>query len=167
MIEQYSQNVRYKERLLVFRQENGRMRNISAEAGPVFEKRFAARGMAIGDFNNDGRLDVIVACNGGAPVLLKNNAGSGNHWLGLKLEGRTANRDGIGALITWSAGGVVRKRLKTSGGSYLSSHDPREVLGLGSATKADFVEVRWPAPSKRVQRLTGLAVDKYIHVVEG
>ena len=137
MIENYSQQVHYKEPLLLFHNEEGQMRNVSATAGPVFTKSFPARGLAVGDFNNDGRLDVLIGNNGGAPVLLKNSAGQGNHWLGVKLEGKTCNRDAIGAKITWSAGGVVRSRLKTSGGSYLSSHDPREVLGAGPAAKID------------------------------
>jgi hypothetical protein len=166
MIETYSPQIKYKEPLLLFHQENGRLRNVSAEAGPAFSRMFAARGLAIGDFNNDGRLDVLIGNNGGAPVLLRNNSGRGNHWIGLKLSGRTCNRDAIGARITWSAGGVKRSRLKTSGGSYLSSHDPREVMGLGAALRADWVEIRWPAPSRRVERLTDLPVDKYTSVRE-
>jgi hypothetical protein len=166
MIDNYSQQVRYKEPLLLFHQENGVMRNVSAEAGPVFSKMFSARGLAIGDYNNDGRIDVLVGNNGGAPVLLRNNAGAANHWLGLKLVGVTCNRDAIGAKITWAAGGIKHSRLKNSGGSYLSSHDPREVLGLGSATHADFVEIHWPAPSGQVERFTNLLVDHYITITE-
>ena len=105
--------------------------------------------------------------NGGAPVLLKNNAAAGNHWLGLKLEGVTCNRDAIGARIVWTAGGKMRSRLKNNGGSYLSSHDPREVLGIGTATKIDELEIHWPAPSKHVEKLTKLAANRYIHIVEG
>ncbi len=167
LIEQYSSHVRYKEPLLLFHQENGILRHISAEAGPVFAKSFPARGLAVGDFNNDGRVDVLIANNGDPPVLLKNNAGAGNHWVGLKLQGTRANRDAIGARITWSAGGVKRSRLKNSGGSYLSSHDPREVLGLGAASKLDWVEIRWPGPSNRIERYTDIPVDRYVAVVEG
>ena len=76
---------------------------------------------------------MIIGINGGPPVLLKNNAAKGNNWLGLKLEGVTCNRDAIGARIVWKAGDKVRARLKNNGGSYLSSHDLREVLGIGSA----------------------------------
>ena len=120
----------------------------------------------MGDFNNDGRPDVLVAMNGGAPLLLENRCDSGNHWLGLKLEGVISNRDGIGARIRWSAGGVVRSRLKNSGGSYLSSHDPREILGIGRAEKLDWVEVMWPQPSGKVQRITNPPIDRYITVRE-
>jgi hypothetical protein len=78
-----------------------------------------------------------------------------------------ANRDGIGAKITWSAGGVTRSRLKTAGGSYLSSHDPREVLGLGPAEKLDWIEVQWPQPANRKDRFAGFAVDRYVTLTEG
>jgi hypothetical protein len=167
MIEKYSQQVKYKEPLLLFRQQNGLLQNVSAEAGPAFTKSYAARGLTVGDYDNDGFPDVLVASNGGAPVLLKNRCNSGNHWLGLKLQGVNCNRDAIGARVTWSAGGIKKTRLKNSGGSYLSSHDPREVLGVGSATKIDWVEIRWPQPSGKVEKLTGLPMDRYITVVEG
>jgi hypothetical protein len=167
MIENYSQQVKYKEPLLLFHNEGGTLRNVSAEAGPAFTKSFAARGLAIGDFNNDGRLDVLIANNGGPPVLLQNNAGGENHWLGLRLRGTKSNRDAIGAKITWSVAGVRKSKLKNAGGSYLSSHDPRDVIGLGPAAKIDYVEVRWPAPSNRVERFTDLPIDRYSTIMEG
>ena len=168
MIDNYSMQVRYKEPLLLFHQgPDGKLHNVSEQAGPAFQRLFPARGLAIGDYDNDGSLDVLVCNNGGAPILLKNNAAKGNHWLGLKLEGTVANKDAIGAKIIWSAGGKKRSRQKTNGGSYLSSHDPREVLGLGRATRVDELEVHWPAPSKRVDKFTGVAGDRYIRIVEG
>jgi enediyne biosynthesis protein E4 len=167
MIEMYSQQVKYKEPLLLFRQEKGLLHNISADAGPAFSKPLAARGLTVGDYDNDGFPDVLVATNGGAPMLLRNQCNSGNHWLGVKLEGATCNRDAIGARITWSAGGVKRTKLKNNGGSYLSSHDPRELLGLGANKKIDWLEIKWPAPSGKVQRLTDLQVDRYVTIVEG
>jgi hypothetical protein len=166
-VDQYAGQVRYKEPLLLFQGDGVRLRNISKEAGPVFGKSFSARGLAVGDFNNDGRVDVLVGNNGDAPLLLRNNAGAGNHWVGLRLQGAKCNRDAVGATISWSVGGVKRVRLKTAGGSYLSSHDPRVVLGLGAATKVDWVEIKWPAPSGRVERLTDVPVDRYSVVEEG
>ena len=167
MIEKYSQQVKYKEPMLLFHQENGTLRNVSVQAGPAFARTFPARGLAIGDYNNDGRPDVLIGNNGGAPLLLRNNAGRENHWIGLKLVGRTCNRDAIGARLVWSIGGVKRSRLKNSGGSYLSSHDPREVIGLGAATKLDWLEICWPAPSNRVDRLVDLPLGRYTTVTEG
>ena len=167
MIEAETPRVKYREPLLLFHQQQGKLRNVSSSAGPVFSKNFAARGLAIGDYNNDGRMDALVGVNGAAPVLLRNNCSSPNHWLGLTLEGVDCNRDAVGARITWSAGGVRRSRLKNGGGSYLSSHDPRIVLGLGPAAKLDWLEIRWPLPSRRVERLTGLLSDRYVRIVEG
>ena len=71
------------------------------------------------------------------------------------------------AYLPWSAGGTTRSRLKTGGGSYLSAHDPRLVLGIGAATQVDWLEVRWPAPSGRVERFTKLPTDRYLNLVEG
>jgi len=167
MIDNYSQQVKYREPLLLFHNENGQLRHISPEAGPVFSKSFPARGLAIGDYNNDGRIDVMIGNNGGPPVLLRNNAGDGNHWLGVKLQGAKCNRDAVGAKLTWTAGGVKRSRSKNSGGSYLSAHDPREVLGIGTAAKIDSLDVQWPQPSGKTEKFTDLPVDKYITIVEG
>jgi hypothetical protein len=167
MIESYSQQVKYKEPLLLFHNDGAKLSNVSGQGGPAFQKMFPARGLATGDFDNNGRIDVLIGNNGGAPVLLRNNAGEGNHWLGLRLQGTACNRDAIGATITWSAGGTTHSRLKSHGGSYLSSHDMREVLGLGAATKVDWVEIKWPQPSGRVERLTDLPIDRYVTIAEG
>lgn len=168
MIDQYSTQVTYKEPLLLFHQgPDGRLQNVSDQAGPVFRKRFPARGLAVGDYDNDGAVDVLFCNNGGAPVLLKNNAAKGNNWLGLKLEGVTCNRDAIGARIHWTADGKKRSRLKNNGGSYLSSHDPREVLGIDQAAKIELLEIEWPKPSQRVDRIKNPPMNRYIRVVEG
>jgi enediyne biosynthesis protein E4 len=168
MIDNYSMQVKYKEPLLLYHQdEDHRLHDVSESAGPAFQKYFAARGLAVGDYDNDGALDVLIGINGAAPVLLKNNAAKGNNWLGLKLEGVTCNRDAIGARMVWKAGGKQRERLKANGGSYLSSHDPREILGIGVAAKIDELEIHWSAPSKRIEKFTDVAPNRYIHVVEG
>jgi hypothetical protein len=168
MIDAYSMQVHYREPLLLFHQDtNHKLQNVSEPGGPAFQKFFSARGLAVGDYDNDGALDVLIGNNGGAPVLLKNRAARGNNWLGLRLEGTQANRDGIGARIRWKAGGKSWQRLKNNGGSYLSSHDPREVLGIGEAAKIDEIEIRWPGPSRQIDRLTSLPINRYVHVVEG
>ena len=159
--------VKYKEPLLLFRHDGRRFRNVSQQSGPIFARPLAARGLAVGDFNNDGRVDALIGCNGEAPVLLRNSAGRENHWIGVKLQGVTCNRDAVGARLTWSAGGVRRSRLKNAGGSYLSSHDPREVLGLGRTTRLDWLEVTWPLPSGRTERIADVPIDRYVTVTEG
>ena len=168
MIAEYSLQVKWKEPLLLFhQQEDGKLENVSSRGGSAFERDFNARGLAVGDFDNDGALDILICVNGGAPLLLKNNAAKGRNWLGVKLEGVACNRDATGARIVWKAGGKTYHRLKNNGGSYLSSHDPREVLGIGDATKIDELEITWPAPSKQVSRFSNLEVNRYIRIVEG
>jgi enediyne biosynthesis protein E4 len=172
LVEQLSHQVTYREPLLLFHSENRHnenqvFKNVSAQSGPVFAKSFAARGLAIGDFDNDGAVDVLISNNDGAPVLLRNHAASQNHWLGLHLVGRKSNPDAIGARVTYQAADLKRERMKVGGGSFLSSHDPRIVLGLGSRTKIDWLEVKWPQPGGPVERFTKLPVDRYITVVEG
>ena len=83
------------------------------------------------------------------------------------VGGHMVQQDAIGARITWSVSGKKFARLKTGGGSYLAAHDPREVLGLGAATKVDYVEIQWPQPSGRVEKLTGVPIDLYVTVAEG
>ena len=167
LVEDFSSQVKYREPLLLFHNTGGRFQNVSAESGPVFGKSFAARGMAVGDFNNDGAIDVLVAVNDGAPVLLRNNVGASNHWLGVKLVGTKSNRDAIGAKVSYQSGDMKRTRIRIGGGSFLSSHDPRLILGLGSRTKVDSLEVLWPQPGGGVDRFSNLPVDRYITIVEG
>ena len=167
LIEKIYDNVTYRERLMLFHNSTTGMKNVSLESGPVFSKLMSARGLALGDFNNDGAVDVLISCNDEPPVLLQNQAGRQNHWIGLKLIGKKANIDAVGAVITYQAGDLKRSRMKVGGGSYLSSHDPRMVLGIGQRTKLDWIEIKWPRPSGVVQRFTDLPVDRYITIIEG
>ncbi len=167
LVDEISSKVTYREPLLLFHREGKMFRDVSAQSGPVFAKNLAARGLAIGDFNNDGAVDVLISVNDGAPLLLKNTATSGNHWLGLSLAGRKSNPDAIGARVVYQAGDLKRSRTKVGGGSFLSSHDPRMVLGIGQRTKIDWLEVHWPQPGGTVERFTDLPVDRYISIVEG
>jgi hypothetical protein len=121
--------------------------------------------MSAGDYDNDGDLDLLISNNGEPPLLLRNEGGSRNNWLGLQLSATKSNPGAVGAVITWQAGGARRSRLKTSGGSYLASHDPREILGAGPGGKIDSVEIRWP--SGRVDKLTSPPMNTYVRVVEG
>ena len=167
LVSEFSQQVTFQEPLLLFHKEGEVYRNVSAESGPVFSKMFSSRGLAVGDFLNDGGVDVLISVNDAAPVLLRNNVGARNHWLGITLEGRRGNRDAVGARITYQAGDLRRHRMKVGGGSFLSSHDPRVVLGIGNRPKLDWVEVKWPGPSGLLERFTDLPTDKYVRLVEG
>ena len=139
----------------------------AGKAGRFSARSMSGRGMALGDFNNDGAVDVLLSNNDEAPVLLQNNAGQQNHWLGLRLIGRKANRDAIGAKIGYQSEDLKRQRFKVGGGSYLSSHDLRVVLGLGQRKKMDWVEIQWPQPSGLVERFTDLPIDRYTTITEG
>lgn len=165
LIESRIPRVKYKEPLLLFENTGRAFKDVSANAGAVFSKLFSGRGLALGDFDNDGDTDVLASNNGEPPVLLRNQGGNRNNWIGLNLVATKSNPAAVGAVITWQAGKMKRTRLKTAGGSYLSSHDPREILGAGTATKIDSVEIRWP--SGKVDRLTNLPLNTYVKVVEG
>ena len=110
---------------------------------------------------------MLVSVNDGAPVLLRNNIGTQNHWLGVRLLGKKCNPDAIGARLTYQAGDLKRSRMKVGGGGYLSSHDPRVVLGIGKRKKLDWLEVKWPMPSGSVEHFTDVPIDRYITIVEG
>ena len=166
-IHKHHPDLHFYEPMLLFEQKGGQWKNFSHRAGPAFSRRVAGRGLALGDFDNDGAVDVLVATNNGAPMLLRNLAGRENHWLGLRLVGTKSNIDAVGAKVTWQSGSLKRHRTKVGGGSYLSSHDPRMVLGLGPNKKVDWIEIEWPKPGGSTQRLTNLPVDRYITVVEG
>jgi hypothetical protein len=167
LIEQIHSQVKYQEPPLLFHGTGKTFRNISEQSGPIFTQPLSARGMAIGDFNNDGAIDVLISVNNGAPILLRNNAGSQSHWLGIKMVGKKSNIDAVGARITYQAQDLKRSRMKIGGGSYLSDHDPRIVLGIGKRTKIDWLEIKWPLPSGAIERFTDLPIDRYITIVEG
>jgi len=156
--------LKYKQPLLLMRNEGKGFVNISATAGAAFNAPLAARGAAFGDLNNDGQLDAVVNVLDAAPVILRSN-GTANHWLGVSLVGSKSNRSGIGARVTvTSATGQKQIFDASTAGSYLSSNDPRIVVGLGSAKAAKSVEVRWP--SGRVQTIANPAIDRYLRVSE-
>ena len=171
MVQLYQTQVSYREPMVLLQNTGAAWKNVSAQAGPLFSRPIAGRGLAVGDFDNDGAVDVLVTVNDGAPILLRNNlrnnAARQNHWLGLRLIGRKANIDAIGAVVSYQAGDRKRRRVKTGGGSFLSSHDPRLVLGLGTVAKLDWLEVHWPQPGGGIERFHDLPADRYITIVEG
>jgi enediyne biosynthesis protein E4 len=167
LIETVYKDVTYREPLLLFHSDGKTLHNVSAQSGPVFARNLSARGLAIGDFDNDGAVDVLISVNDAAPLLLRNTAANDNHWLGVMLVGKRSNRDAVGARLTYQAGDLTRRRAKVGGGSFLSAHDPRVVLGIGKRTKIDWLEVKWPGPDGKTERFTDLPIDKYITIVEG
>lgn len=166
-VETRNAGITYRQPILLMHNVDGaKMDNVSENAGPAFSKRYCSRGLAIGDLNNDGYPDIVFVENGGPVHILMNTASSGNNWLGLILRPKTANPEAVGAIIRWSVGGKVFSMLKTAGGSFLSSQDPREILGAGKH-QIDWVEVTWPRPSRRVDRISKPKMNRYLTVVEG
>lgn len=159
----------YKQRKVAYRnQRNGKFMEVSEELGPGIAEKVTGRGMAIGDFNNDGALDVLVNCINDLPQLLRCDSKTGNHWLKIKTRGEKSNRSGIGARVVCrtKVEGAVHRQMEEvrSGGSYLSQNDLRVHFGLGAAKSAD-IEVIWP--SGIVDRLEGVTVDRVVVVHEG
>ena len=112
----------------------------SKHAGSAFRFAYLARGLAAGDFDNDGGLDIVFTRLDDQPVLLRNGVGSDHPWVGFKLQGTKSNRDAIGAKITLDTGKRKLIRWITGGASYLSSHDRRVIVGLGDGFVAGTVD---------------------------
>ncbi len=155
----------------------GKFREVGPALGPDFVRPAVGRGLAVGDYDNDGDLDAFIVNSNGRADLIRNDGGNdpasgGGHWIMLTLRGTRANRDGVGARVrvltrSGGAGGAGEKETWRTdevrrGSSYLSCHDPRLHFGLGAATRADVVEVRWPGGA--VQRLENLAAGQ-VHVI--
>jgi len=163
-IDKTSAYLKYKQPPLLMRNTGKGFVNISATAGAAFNAPLAARGAAVGDLNNDGELDAVMAVLDAAPVILRNH-GTANHWLGIRLVGSKSNRDGIGARVTVTSVTGQKQIFEVStASSYLSSSDPRIVVGLGTAKVVKSVEVRWP--SGRMQTIENPPVDRYLKINE-
>ena len=167
LIDLRHRGVTWKEHIVLLRNISGtKLQDVSEQAGPAFSKDYAARGLAVGDLNNDGYPDFVFTEIQGPPHILMNNANAGNNWLGLELKAKTANPEASGAIIRWSIAGKTCSRIKNAGGGFLSSSDPRQILGAGKG-QIDWVEVQWPAPSHAVDRIEKPAMNRYLLVVEG
>jgi len=157
-------NLRYREPMLLARNTGSGFVDVSAESGSVFRERWVGRGMAIGDIDNDGRLDAVVTTNDGLVHILHNETPTQNHWLILKLVGHASNRDAIGAAIELVTSQGSQFATVTTASSYLSSGDKRVHFGLGAERIAEAIEIRWP--SGIVQTLKGVRADQILLVEE-
>lgn len=156
----------YREpRILYHNNGNGTFTDISDSAGPGITAMASARGLAVGDLWNDGRMSAVVSNMSARPSLLVNQASSGNHWIAFKTIGIRSNHDGIGARITMKVDKRTMVDEVRSGSSYDSNSDMRVHFGLGSASKVDWVQVRWP--SGLVERFDSVGIDAIHNLKEG
>jgi enediyne biosynthesis protein E4 len=157
----------YAQRPLLFRNmRNGKFEAVPAVSGTGLAVITSGRGAAFGDIFNDGKIDVIINPVDGPPVLLRNVNADHHHWVELKLEGGPKSpRDAVGATVFLMANGMRQRQDVLSGGSYVSTNDPRLHFGLGDATEAGTVEIHWPSGAKETVQLPG--VDRIFTVTEG
>jgi hypothetical protein len=164
-IQKVQANVRYAEPPHLFRNlGNGKFSETTRAMGGAFNQPRVARGAAYGDIDNDGRPDLLIASNGGAAALLRNE-GRGNSSLRIKLAGTRSNRDGIGAVVRVAAGSDAQTQMLRSGSSYLSASELVLTFGLGAHGQADAIEIRWP--SGQTERLEKTAAGQTVTVTEG
>ncbi len=156
----------YPEEDILFRNNHdGTFTDVALQSGDYFTKEeYIGRGAAFGDYDNDGDIDIYVANLNGPGVLLRNDGGNRNSWLILKLVGIKSNRDAVGAWVTVRAGDLVQVGQVRAGGGYLSSSDIRLYFGLGSHSKVDEVEIRWP--SGIVQKRKNVAANQILTITE-
>ncbi len=158
-------NATFRERkVLYWNQRNGKFKDISLDAGPGITAPFNSHGVAAADFDNDGAVEILVNNSHDAPSLLKNYGEHGS-WISLKLAGTKSNRAAIGARVTVSAGGHQQLQEVRSGGGYISQSDFRLHFGLGKATHAETVEVKWPSGLRQV--FHDVEADKFYLIEEG
>jgi len=164
--DRYNWGTTWKERPLLFRNRGGKgFEPVPAVEGTGLADVVAGRGMATGDLFNRGKVDAVINVMDGHPVLLRNVNADHHHWLELKLVGGPKSpRDAVGATVYLTAGGIRQRQDVLSGGSYLSSNDPRPHFGLGVATTVDALEVRWPSGKR--DRFTVLGVDRIVTLAE-
>ena len=151
---------------IVFRNRGrGSFEDVSAKSGPGATTPRSSRGAAFGDYDNDGDVDVLVMNMNEPPSLLRNDVPGGNGWLQVRLEGATSNRAGLGATVRVTAGGRTQARAALSQSSYYSHDDLRLPFGLGGATRAERIEVRWPNGSQQV--VTDVPANRVVVIREG
>ena len=152
-------------RILYHNLGKGTFADISSSAGPGITMTASSRGLAVGDLWNDGRISAVITNLNALPSLLVNQVRSPNHWITVRTVGTKSNRDGIGARISVKAGARTLVDEVRSGSSYNSSSDMRVHFGLGTATKIDSIQIRWP--NGLTERFDNLPVDSIHTLKEG
>ncbi|MGB7464128.1 MAG: CRTAC1 family protein [Candidatus Acidiferrum sp.] len=163
-IEMNYPNLHYREPMLLAHNSGKLFVDVSRESGDVFQQFWVARGLAIGDLDNDGRVDAVVTTNDGPAFLLHNETPSQNHWLLLNLVGHKSNRDAIGTAVTLTTNATTQYATVSTAGSYQSSSDKRVHFGLGKETVVSRIGIRWP--SGIIQVLKDVKADQLLRIDE-
>ncbi len=163
-IELTNPNLHYREPMLLVRNTGKGFVDVSQSSGEVFKQSWVARGLAVGDLDNDGRLDAVVTTNDGPAYVLHNETSSTNHWLLLRLVGHKSNRDAIGAVVKLVIASGQQFATVSTAGSYLSSGDKRVHFGLGKEERVESIEIRWP--SGIVQTFKSISADRILQIDE-
>ena len=162
-IEKTAPNLSYLQPPLLLRNQSGRF--VRVTPGEIFQRAVAGRGAAFGDIDNDGDIDAVVSNVGQKAFVLRNDGGNRRNWLGIQAEGRTSNRDGIGARVTVvAASGLTQHFTINTAAGYLSASDKRLLVGLGSDAVAKVVQLRWP--SGAVQTFDQVKAGQVLSAVE-
>jgi hypothetical protein len=153
----------YRQPKLLFRNNgDGTFAEISRQQGAAFTENRVSRGLAVGDLDNDGRVDVVVSDLDGPAQVLRNEHAAAGHWLIVDLAGKGGNPEALGAVVSVTVGPLRMTRYVRSGTSYISQDDVRPHFGLGARAQADAVEVRWP--DQTLTRLENVAGDRVLVV---
>ena len=164
-IELTQPSLKHLEPSLLMRNVNGKFQDVTRLSGEALLVARAARGVAFGDLDNDGFLDLAINCNNQPAVILRNQGGNGNHWLLVDTVGTAGNRDGIGARIRlMGESGLAQYAMVSTASSYLSSNDKRVHFGLGKDKAARLVEITWPGGT--VQKIENVKADQVLTAKE-
>ena len=168
-VDEHQWGTSYAQQALLFRNlRTGKFERVGAAPNSGLAAAWCGRGLAVGDLDGDGRLDVVINNADSKPTILKNVAAPVGHWLALRLVGdvgKKSPRDAIGAIVYVTTGKVRQRQDVISGGSYASQNDLTLHFGLGAATSVDKVEVKWPDGSSETVNIPG--IDRKLTVIEG
>ena len=163
-IELTAPQLHYREPMLLANNTGKKFQDVSSRSGKVFQESWVGRGLAVGDLDNDGKIDAVVTTNDGPAYILHNQTPDKNHWITLSLIGHKSNRDAIGAVVKLTSATGSQFATITTAGSYLSASDKKVHFGIGRDAKIESIEITWP--SGIVQKVANLTIDSTVVVDE-
>ena len=166
LINQQDASIFYEQRPLLFENHGGTFHEVGEASGAPLNLRYVLRGCAFGDYDNDGRLDILLLPNNEKPAKLLHNEGDDqNHWIRFRTQGIQSNRDGIGAEVIVTTAGLTQRQYVKAGSGFLSQNDRRLHFGVATSATIAEAEVHWP--SRRIERFSNLVTDREYLLLEG